>query len=119
MLVVDTVPDIATVSRPIQSREGKVYVDFGQNGRGNTIVAPYSLRPLPGAPASCPLRWGEVNARLDPARFTIQTLPKRFQSMEDPLRMVLGAGVNMEKAIARIEKRMNGDAAPPKKKRRA
>jgi bifunctional non-homologous end joining protein LigD len=117
VLVVDAAPEIATVARPIHARGGKVYVDFGQNGRGNTIVAPYSLRPLPGAPASCPLVWDEVNARLDPARFTMKTLPKRFASMPDPLRMVLGPGLEMASAIRRIERRMNGDA--PKKRKRS
>jgi bifunctional non-homologous end joining protein LigD len=115
VLVVDAAPEIATVARPIHARGGKVYVDFGQNGRGNTIVAPYSLRPLPGAPASCPLVWDEVNARLDPARFTMKTLPKRFASMPDPLRMVLGPGLEMASAIQRIERRMSGDA--PKKRK--
>ena len=111
MLTVDSVPEISTVARAIKGRGGKVYVDFGQNGHGNTIVAPYSLRPLPGAPASCPLRWDEVTARLDPARFTIQTLPKRFESMADPMSEVLGEGVDVAAAIAAIERRMNPPAA--------
>jgi bifunctional non-homologous end joining protein LigD len=106
MLTVQSVPEISTVARMIKGRGGKVYVDFGQNGAGNTIVAPYSLRPLPGAPASCPLRWDEVTARLDPSRFTMQTIPKRFEAMEDPLRGVLGKGVNLAAAIAKIERRM-------------
>jgi bifunctional non-homologous end joining protein LigD len=55
MLVVEAVPAIATVARPLAARGGKVYVDFGQNGHGQTIVAPFSVRPLPGAPVSCPL----------------------------------------------------------------
>lgn len=111
MLTVDAVPEISTVARAIKGRGGKVYVDFGQNGRGNTIVAPYSVRPLPGAPASCPLRWDEVTARLDPARFTIKTLPKRFESMPDPMIEVLGNGVDVAAAIAGIERRMNPRAA--------
>jgi len=106
VLTVDSVPEIATVTRAIHGRSGKVYVDFGQNGRGNTIVAPYSVRPLPGAPASCPLRWDEVNARLDPARFTIRTIPKRFESMEDPLLGVFGKAIDVASAITRIQERM-------------
>jgi len=105
LLTVDSVPEIATVTRAIHGRSGKVYVDFGQNGRGNTIVAPYSVRPLPGAPASCPLRWDEVNARLDPARFTIRTIPKRFDQMDDPLLGVFGEAVDVASAITRIQKR--------------
>jgi bifunctional non-homologous end joining protein LigD len=108
-MVVETLPEISTVVRAIKGRGGKVYVDFGQNGHGNTIVAPYSVRPLPGAPAACPLRWDEVNARLDPARFTIRTIPERFEEMDDPLTQVLGKGIDMAKAIVAIERRMAGD----------
>src|SRR4030095_14277627 len=94
------------------ARGGKVYVDFGQNGHGITIVAPYSVRPLPGAPASCPLRWDEVNARLDPAKFTIRTIPPRFAEMDDPLAPALGVGIDMAAAIGRIERRMKGASGP-------
>jgi bifunctional non-homologous end joining protein LigD len=100
---VEAEPGISTVARPLRARGGKVYIDFGQNGHGQTIVAPYSLRPLPGAPASCPLEWREVTPRLDPARFTLVTLPARFDKMEDPLRPVLGDGIDMAAALERIE----------------
>jgi len=106
MLTVDQVPEISTITRSIKGRGGKVYVDFGQNGRGNTIVAPYSVRPLPGAPASCPLRWDEVTARLDPAKFTIRTIPERFERMPDPVIGVFGPGVDVASAISAIERMM-------------
>ena len=102
-LVQQAKPEISTLARPLHARGGKVYVDWGQNGHGITIVAPYALRPIPGAPASCPLRWNEVNGKLDPARFNLRTLPKRFEKMDDPLVGVLGEGVEMGTAIAGIE----------------
>jgi len=108
ILTVEAVPEISTVTRSIRGRDGKVYVDFGQNGRGNTIVAPYSVRALPGAPASCPLRWDEVTARLVPAQFTIKTIPKRFESMADEMIEVLGEGVDVAEAIGKIGRRMGG-----------
>jgi bifunctional non-homologous end joining protein LigD len=100
---VEAEPGISTVARPLRNRGGKVYIDFGQNGHGQTIVAPYALRPLPGAPASCPLEWREVTPRLDPARFTLSTLPPRFDKMADPLTPVLGDGIDMAAALERIE----------------
>jgi bifunctional non-homologous end joining protein LigD len=123
MLTVESVPEISTVTRAIHGRGGKVYVDFGQNGRGNTIVSPYAVRPLRGAPASCPLRWDEVTARLDPARFTIRTIPERFEEMPDPCVGILGEGVDMAKALAAIAKRAGPEEAEeakpkPKTKRR-
>jgi bifunctional non-homologous end joining protein LigD len=52
------------------------------------------------------LRWDEVTARLDPANYTIQSLPKRFEKMDDPMVPVLGEGVDMASAIEKIQRRM-------------
>lgn len=111
VLVVDAVPELSTVARAVQARGGKVYVDFGQNGHGITIAAPFSVRPVPGARASCPLRWDEVTARLDPGAFTIRTIPERFATEDDPLVGVMGDGVDMAAAIGRIERHVAENAA--------
>ncbi len=114
MLVVEAVPDDRHAWRARSaSRGGKVYVDFGQNGHGRTIAAPFSVRPLPGAPVSCPLEWREVTARLDPTRFTMRTVPARFARRRDPLRPVLGPGIEMGAALARLEARVGAKAQPP------
>jgi bifunctional non-homologous end joining protein LigD len=103
-VAVEAVPSIATVARLIRTRGGKVYVDSGQNGPGQTIVAPFSARPLAGAPVSFPLRWAEVTARLDPARFTIRTAPALLEKAGDPLAPVLGAGIDIAAALGRLER---------------
>src|SRR4029079_1305995 len=83
---------LATIDRPLRARQGKVYVDYLQNGHGQLLVAPFTVRPLAGAPVSTPLRWSEVKAGLDPAAFTLRTVPPRLARMkEDPLRPVLTA----------------------------
>ena len=56
--------DIATITRHVTKRGDKVYIDYLQNGAGRLLVAPFSVRPLPGAPVSMPLRWSEVNDKL-------------------------------------------------------
>ena len=56
--------DIATLTRNPDRREGKVYVDFVQNGHGRLLAAPFTVRPRPGATVSAPLEWSEVNKRL-------------------------------------------------------
>jgi len=119
VLVVEAVPAIATLARPLGARGGKVYVDFGQNGHGRTIAAPFSVRPLPGAPVSCPLDWGEVTARLDPARFTIRTVPRRFARRPDPLLPILGPGIEITAAIERIERRLRPSAPARRTRSRA
>jgi bifunctional non-homologous end joining protein LigD len=102
---VEAEPAISTIARPLRARGGKVYIDFGQNGRGQTIVAPFSARPLPGAPVSCPLRWEEVTAKLDPARFTIKTAPARFERLGDPLAPVLTGRIDVAATLEKLERR--------------
>ena len=105
------------MARPLGARGGKVYVDFGQNGHGRTIAAPFSVRPLPGAPVSCPLEWGEVTARLDPARFTIRTVPRRFARRPDPLAPVLAAGIEIPAVLVRLDARIQARGPGPRRAR--
>ncbi|WP_437941983.1 DNA ligase D [Sorangium sp. So ce341] len=73
---------IATLSKA--KRTGKVFVDYLRNGRGATAVAPYSTRARPGAAVATPLSWDELDAPLDPASFTIETVPQRLATIADP-----------------------------------
>ncbi|MDY7227090.1 DNA ligase D [Hyalangium rubrum] len=81
--------DIATTERAINKRQGRLYIDAGQNGRGKTVVAPYSLRAVDGANFSAPLKWSEVTKRLDPSRFNLKTLRKRLDAVGDLFAPVL------------------------------
>ncbi len=89
------------MARALRSRQGKVYVDTLQNGRGRLLVSPFSVRPLPGAPVSMPLRWREVTPRLDPARFHIRNAARRMARLgDDPLLPVLDTSVDWVSALA-------------------
>jgi bifunctional non-homologous end joining protein LigD len=107
-LVAGALPEIATVARSLRDRGGKVYVDYLQNGFGKTIVAPFSVRPMPGAPVSTPLTWREVTARLDPARYTIRTVPARVAKQGDPMRPVLETRADVAAIIAALQDRLHG-----------
>ena len=101
--LVDTLPEIATVVRQVHRRDGKVYVDYLQNGSGKLIVAPFSARPLPGAPVSVPLTWREVNRQLDIRKHTIRTVPERMRKMKtDPLAEVLELSPDLGAALERL-----------------
>jgi bifunctional non-homologous end joining protein LigD len=76
--VVERLPRIATVERSKAARGGRVYVDVMQNARGHHAVPAYVVRATAGATVSTPLEWKEVTARLDPKRFTMETVPKRL-----------------------------------------
>jgi len=108
-IVVARRPEIATLTRRIADREGRVYVDHLQNGHGRLLVAPFSVRPLPGAPVSMPLRWREVSRRLDPTRYTIRNAPARMKRLgDDPLAPVLGETPDLEAVLARLAERVGG-----------
>ncbi len=94
--------DIATVARNLERRDGKVYLDFVQNGHGRLLVAPYSVRPLSGAPVSCPLLWDEVRPGLDIRAFTIENVPERAAAMADPLLPVLDQRPDLLPALERL-----------------
>ncbi|HUM13838.1 MAG TPA: non-homologous end-joining DNA ligase [Myxococcaceae bacterium] len=76
-------PDLATTERALKQRRGRLYLDAFQNGRLKTMVAPYSIRAVEGAPVSTPLEWDELDERLDPGRFNIRTVPGRLRERGD------------------------------------
>jgi bifunctional non-homologous end joining protein LigD len=101
--VVRELPDIATVQRQLRARKGKVYVDYLQNGHGRLLVAPYSVRPVPGATVSMPLRWNQVTSRLDMHRYTMKSVPGLLaKQKDDPFRAVLTDVADLPGALARL-----------------
>lgn len=92
-------PKITSIERDPKKRPKKIYLDYLQNRIGQTIAAPYSVRPRPKAPVSTPLDWDEVNDDLDPQHFTIKTIPKRLKAKGDLFNPVLKGGVNFKIAL--------------------
>lgn len=56
---------------------GTIFIDYLQNTRGKTMIAPYSLRAQPQATVSTPLEWKELKKGLRPGEFNIFTVIKR------------------------------------------
>jgi bifunctional non-homologous end joining protein LigD len=117
-LVVQRLPERATEARALSARRGRVYVDTGQNGHGKLLAAPLCVRPLPGAPVSMPLRWSEVQPRLDLARFHLRSALARLRRLgEDPLRPVLDATPDWLPALERLGALAAGAAPQPPTRR--
>jgi bifunctional non-homologous end joining protein LigD len=93
--VAKVLPEIATVERMKAKRGGKLYVDYGQNGEGKTVVAPYTLRARDGAVVSTPIEWDELDEDLDPTRFTIRTVLDRVRERGDLMAGLLSGGQTM------------------------
>ncbi|MYC88680.1 MAG: DNA ligase D, partial [Gemmatimonadales bacterium] len=103
------IPDRATIVRNPSGRDGKIYIDYVQNGRGRLVVAPYSVRPRAGATVSAPLAWAEVGEGLSMEDFTIRTMPERARKLDaDPLLGVLSEEPDLMAALDALQRRMGG-----------
>jgi bifunctional non-homologous end joining protein LigD len=102
--LVKKVPKIATTTRAVEKRAGKVYLDYLQNGHGKLLVAPFSVRSIPGAPVSMPLVWSEVNAKLRIRDFTIRNAVQRMEKLKkDPLIEILETKPDLAGALALLQ----------------
>lgn len=103
-LVAQDLPDIATVERVVSRRGGKVYIDYLQNRRGQTIVPPYVARPVPGASVSTPLDWDELDSELHPSMFTIESVLPRIARLGDLFRGTLTDKQDLLPAIEALQR---------------
>lgn len=97
-------PDMATTLRNPAARGGRVYLDWGQNAHGQLLVAPYSVRPVAGAPVSMPLTWDEVVPDLDPKQFHLRNALDRISQRPDPIAPVLELRPDLAAALTALEK---------------
>jgi bifunctional non-homologous end joining protein LigD len=107
-------PDVATSKWWKEERHG-VFLDYNQNAKDRTTCSAYSVRPLPDARVSTPLRWDEVSD-CEPADFTVLTVPKRFTEIGDPhadMDAAVGSLEGLLELAARDEAAGLGDAPWP------
>jgi bifunctional non-homologous end joining protein LigD len=78
------VPDLVSWEWSKGARKGRARLDYTQNQPIKTLVAPYAVRPAPGAPVSAPIAWGELDdPDLRPDRWTIRTIVERVAERGD------------------------------------
>jgi bifunctional non-homologous end joining protein LigD len=100
------IPSFTSLERSPAKRKTKIYLDYLQNRTVQTVAAPYSLRPKPGATVSTPLYWEEVKKGLSMQDFTINTIHDRLKEVGDIFKPTLGAGINLEKVLDKMSSMM-------------
>ncbi|PWV53638.1 DNA ligase D [Chitinophaga sp. S165] len=96
-------PDITSVIRTKSKRNKKVYIDYMQNSRGQTIASPYSVRPKPGATVSAPLNWDELTDDLAISDFHIGNMADRLREVGDLWKDIDKTKNDLRKVIQTIE----------------
>jgi bifunctional non-homologous end joining protein LigD len=102
-IVHERLPDLTSMERKPSKRTTKIYLDYLQNRKHQTLASPYCVRPKPHAPVSTPLHWDEVNKSLKPTDWTIKTIFKRIEEVGDLWKPVIGKGINLQSCLKHLE----------------
>ncbi|MEO5967674.1 MAG: DNA ligase D [Ferruginibacter sp.] len=98
--IAEVLPNTTTLTRALKKRDpNKIYLDYLQNRKSQTIASVYCVRPKEGATVSMPVHWKEVKKGLKPSNFTIKNAQERIIEMGDIFIGVLGKGIDMKKAL--------------------
>ena len=78
-------PDELTTEFRKAERGGRILVDVMRNRYAQTVVPPYAVRPLAGAPVATPIEWDELSSsKLRADRWTVKTVLRRLAAKGDP-----------------------------------
>lgn len=90
------------MARNIKKIGKKIYLDYLQDRKGQTLAAAYCVRPKPGATVSAPINWDEVKPGLKMEDYTIKTMPGRIDEIGDIFKGVPGKGIDMKVALQNL-----------------
>ena len=90
-------PTLATSKWWKEERHG-VFLDYNQNAKDRTTCSAYSIRPLPDARVSAPLRWEEI-PNCEPGDFTVLTMPARLKEIGDPNALMDDAAGSLQQLL--------------------
>lgn len=96
---------ISIYERWVKDRRGKVYIDYLQNNRGQTVASAFSVRPKSGAPISMPFYWHDIET-VQPARFTIYTTEQELRPLGEYFLMALQERQDIRPLLRRAEEKM-------------
>jgi len=95
-------PEQLTTEFRKEKRAGRLFLDMHRNQYGQHVVAPYSVRALPGAPVSAPIDWDELG-RVEAQTFTLKNVPRRLEKDGDPWKDIKQRAVTLGRARKKLE----------------
>lgn len=97
-------PDTMTTAVRKNKREDKLFLDVARNGKGQTAVTPYAVRPIEGAPVATPLDWDELDkSSLSAQTYNIKNIFRRLGSKGDPWKDIDEQAKDLDSAIKKLE----------------
>jgi bifunctional non-homologous end joining protein LigD len=98
-------PDELTVEARKAKRGDRILIDVARNAYAQTVVAPYAVRPKPGAPVATPIDWSQLSdSRLDPQRYTLRNLFRKLDRDGDPWADMARSARSLREARKRLER---------------
>jgi DNA ligase D-like protein (predicted polymerase) len=95
-------PELTTQETDREKRRGRIFLDANQGYLGKTLVLPYSVRGVDGAPVSTPLRWDEVTPALAPRAFDLRTMRARLDRQGDLAHPLLAGRADVTRLLERL-----------------
>lgn len=105
VMVAHLMPDVVSLVAETGPRRGRLFLDHLQNFKGKSLVLPYSVRAVDGAPVSAPVTWDEVTPSLDPKAFTVRTMRARLDATGDLFARALRGTLKLAPVIDRLRGR--------------
>lgn len=94
-----------TMEQRKSDRGARLFLDVNRNGVAQTVVAPYSLRALAGAPVAAPISWEELREGIQPQQFNLRTMPDRLRQGIHPWRGMRLRAASLEAILKRVKER--------------
>jgi bifunctional non-homologous end joining protein LigD len=97
-------PDDLTTEFRKAERGGRILVDVWRNAYAQTVVPPYAVRPLPGAPVATPIEWDELSdSKLRAGRWNVTNVLRRLRSKDDPWADITSFARGLSRAAKRLD----------------
>lgn len=96
-------PEQFTIETYKEKRQGRLFLDYMRNSYGQTSVAPYSVRAIPGAPVATPIHWEELDRLETSQKYNIKSVFGQLDEKGDPWKDMMKHTTYIERADAHIK----------------